>query len=109
MRAYGTGQAAMQRGTICESPLDLELRGFIWRQLSPDPCQASWRRGRLVSMSFTREKNPCTHKMRLGAWAQWAVAHKAIVRCQQLVLRARRATLVGSSQTTTAVGVTPHP
>ena len=64
MRAYGTGQAAMQRGTICESPLDLELRGFIWRQLSPDPCQASWRRGRLVSMSFTCEKNPCTHKMR---------------------------------------------
>ena len=64
MRAYGTGQAAMQRGTICESPLDLELRGFIWRQLSPDPCQASWRRGRLVSMSFACEKNPCTHKMR---------------------------------------------
>ena len=56
----------MQRGTICESPLDLELRGFIWRQLSPDPCQASWRRGRLVSLSFTCEKNPCTHKMRLS-------------------------------------------
>ena len=96
----------MQRGTICESPLDLELRGFIWRQLSPDPCQASWRRGRLVSMSFTLRK---TRVLTKCAWAQWAVAHKAIVRCQQLVLRARRATLVGSSQTTTAVGVTPHP
>ena len=67
MRAYGTGQAAMQRGTICESPLDLELRGFIWRQLSPDPCQASWRRGKTRLNEFYFQEKPVYSQ---NAWAR---------------------------------------
>ena len=106
MRAYGTGQAAMQRGTICESPLETRAEGFhLAPALSrPVPGLVAAGKTRLHEFLLARKTRVLTK-----CAAQWAVAHKAIVRCQQLVLRARRATLVGSSQTTTGVGVTPHP
>ena len=111
MRAYGTGQAAMQRGTICESPLDLpRAEGFHLAPALSRPVPGLVAAGKTRLRDFwTREKPVYSQSAPGPSWAQWAVAHKAIVRCQKLVLRARRATLVGSSQTTTAVGVTPHP
>ena len=67
MRAYGTGQAAMQRGTICESPLETRAEGFHLAPALSRPVPGLVAAGKTRLHEFYLREKPVYSKMRLGS------------------------------------------